>query len=1300
MKKRNKIAKLLFCLTLTCGFISVFKINNVKAVSGSSIIPGSSKSGTPGAYDCSNGFNISANGGFTGFRLTVVKTKDKEGNFGEILHQADYIRKGNYKYAKGQGGTVYINKKSEKCKTRFGLINAKLVGFDEQDDCQPKWEQVDNNKNFYNSFDSDHKTTLLTGDYNWDKVAAFYNKKAADEEKTIDLLNSYGVNTSKYTQISKEEIKCQLDDNTVVSASEDETCKQYICPTSNLLPGTKETSYNPNAISTGNGACVSYGPAPTYVQPKAPSGHTYSNFNSSTGTYTDTWIEKYEYSCSNGHLSGTKCLLDECTTSGSHLEADGQCRSCRLNACGNARKDYTQYINGHCYNWSNPPIAKGAQTSGCTKDVGVATVDGSRKVVDATKTPVYKSVTRQATEQKCSGDWVNTSAGVCAFVHGHHSYTDASGKKVKSVRIEQEEQSLPYMKVCAKGEEELQYIWMIIEPMFTVATGCGPQKTYYGTATEIATLVNKKSGFSSLKGDTGMWGGFLYMVKDSFKNADGADYKFSKLISATSEDDFDKNGWYKSSKVSNMYSLNSNGKVKGAGVGIVWLGNARKNSSDDCKVGYFCDNDPTHSIQTCVSNYWNKGKGYSVDTAVFICNRKECDEYETCEHCDDDGREDPKTYSDFPTDFANALEAEYNTGDKKKNATTAGVTNIANTLKTNFRTKYCTNHVFESKTSVDSDDKSDKFTCKNYYKNEGTITVGTTAKRNPTTNSEVTSQQCETAFTNRNGTFMGNIGNCKIYCKESAKLVFPGNVKKRYRASDSFEWPSKLNDSYKLQIDYSITCTAINPSANGEGASCGQVIDKDTISNAIEPYLDNSIKLTYQNVNENPNYNLNKLELKITDLKNKEYKVSTNGGSSYTDVTSLNLTDGHKIQLRASYRYYLPDNLNFYQDKVRNYYNKEQKDLGITPLTYIGVGRLATENIPKGTQRYRKYYNDGLQLNVEFGNGNSIGSVINDYKCDYNVYQSPKTGDCICPDDTWHEGESLDVLMACSKITSSNQYKLSCTSYQRKYCNKKTWDFSDSKDDTVDLKTCKCDNCKNETVNIEKCVNETGDYEQCYYDNCVDDAYQYCESEIEQIGVNSIAKINYCYTSKKDYINQNKNARVKCDEKTYTDGCPECNDIIVYRTIDVENPFPGNDGKGKTTAFSLNKTKGRYPGLNWDDAELVKNKITNARDKKGNDIYKLKDSEALYSITLTPSDIKKIRDINKNVPYDSYTGAVTCDLDSEGKCTNNHYVARLLRNTLNSDKINGLCGNANSSSLVEQCYEKYSSSAKKYTYSE
>ena len=111
---------------------------------------------------------------------------------------------------------------------------------------------------------------------------------------------------------------------------------------------------------------------------------------------------------------------------------------------------------------------------------------------------------------------------------------------------------------------------------------------------------------------------------------------------------------------------------------------------------------------------------------------------------------------------------------------------------------------------------------------------------------------------------------------------------------------------------------------------------------------------------------------------------------------------------------------------------------------------------------------------------------------------------------------------------------------------------------------------------------------------------------------------------------------------------------LVFRPISLSNPFPGQNGKGRSM------------GSPWTD-DLKKTYITNRSD-----VYSKK---PLYSITLTPSSIKQIRDYNKKNSYDDFN--LTC---SNGEaCYSAFLRSAEYSKIVNTNKSN--CYNANDRSV-------------------
>ena len=129
--------------------------------------------------------------------------------------------------------------------------------------------------------------------------------------------------------------------------------------------------------------------------------------------------------------------------------------------------------------------------------------------------------------------------------------------------------------------------------------------------------------------------------------------------------------------------------------------------------------------------------------------------------------------------------------------------------------------------------------------------------------------------------------------------------------------------------------------------------------------------------------------------------------------------------------------------------------------------------------------------------------------------------------------------------------------------------------------------------------------------------------------------------------------------------CPYSGSKIIYRQIDLNDPFPGKEHKGTNTNDALKLSNNnqsirtRTPGYNWNSKTVIESKILNARGAKG---YELYNKDPLYIIKLTPSTMKKIRAYNKNNSYN----------DFNLKCTNKNQSAACISRFLHENTVNNL----------------------------
>lgn len=123
-------------------------------------------------------------------------------------------------------------------------------------------------------------------------------------------------------------------------------------------------------------------------------------------------------------------------------------------------------------------------------------------------------------------------------------------------------------------------------------------------------------------------------------------------------------------------------------------------------------------------------------------------------------------------------------------------------------------------------------------------------------------------------------------------------------------------------------------------------------------------------------------------------------------------------------------------------------------------------------------------------------------------------------------------------------------------------------------------------------------------------------------------------------IEAEKYGKWECEFQVYSHLIPdpddrdETGDIrVVYREIDLKDPFPDIDGSKRNT------------GSNWCDYEgnckynnlAVQDYITNNRGVDDNELY---NNEPMYTFTLTPTIVREIRNYNTQNSYTSYTGSL------------------------------------------------------------
>ena len=303
---------------------------------------------------------------------------------------------------------------------------------------------------------------------------------------------------------------------------------------------------------------------------------------------------------------------------------------------------------------------------------------------------------------------------------------------------------------------------------------------------------------------------------------------------------------------------------------------------------------------------------------------------------------------------------------------------------------------------------------------------------------------------------------------------------------------------------------------------------------------------------------------------------------------------------------------------------------------------------------------------------NSWLNLRSDYICHYEV--TTTNDECLCPPGTKNHG--VDLFQA---VLSDG---LTCADAKEKYCDS----------DNVPECTTNCFEDKycpdNYEIKISGCINSGKSRDWCINKLCNGGggiAYR-CPSNSK----NADMDITTCVEMKMSQDYSESAAKSYC-ERTIC----ELDNIVIYRTIDLSNPFPSIDADATVTQGGLNtgmfnlNVKGRYPGYNWNGTQLVHNKIINNRNITNDDVYNKK---PLYHFEINNSTILRIREYNARQSrndngYNDFT--LECIKDD-----NNKYVgaACLSRNFVHNPNYGGdtsgansVCGGAGSTSSLADC---------------
>lgn len=362
--------------------------------------------------------------------------------------------------------------------------------------------------------------------------------------------------------------------------------------------------------------------------------------------------------------------------------------------------------------------------------------------------------------------------------------------------------------------------------------------------------------------------------------------------------------------------------------------------------------------------------------------------------------------------------------------------------------------------------------------------------------------------------------------------------------------------------------------------------------------------------------------------------------------------------------YALPDGLyNYVNKRTNRYYMSKPEDnyetIGLDKNDGFLYSNLPTSMNKKiGYKYYLKISSITLGDDGQF-NADSVG--IGEYICHYTV--ATDYDECLCPPGTKNEGVDLTQALL-------DEYRLTCADAKVKYCDADN--YPECTVNCVDNKYCS----NNKSIKITACLNAGYTKDECESRLC-NEKY-ICES-----GKKKGMDITSCVQTRIMQGDSIDSAKKYCHNTV-------CNGVtIIYRPIDLSNPFPSIDADQSvkqsglnTGMFNLN-VKGRYPGYNWNGSQVVKNNIFKNRKVSTTEVY---NQTPLYHFELDTATILNIRDYNKDKKYDDFT--LDCVTAYDNPRLGTSCLSGFVHNEIYGGDVHGnksLCGGAGTTSALGDC---------------
>ncbi len=521
---------------------------------------------------------------------------------------------------------------------------------------------------------------------------------------------------------------------------------------------------------------------------------------------------------------------------------------------------------------------------------------------------------------------------------------------------------------------------------------------------------------------------------------------------------------------------------------------------------------------------------------------------------------------------------------------------------------------------------------------------------------------------------------CKILCGEELKMTFPDQLQEQIGRGTKIVWPTKENaavaNNYPLTVSSKATCVLnVNESKliSDNTYTCtktnedGEEYTTDCVNWSNVNSVRSTCKTETNSINKNNSTKRDFYDLKgkfnvwhtdeeygkRTDIELERYDDGFSSGNYKTSGFPVS-GNGSTFTIEQTVKYKIPDRIYRYII-TKSDGTIKSSDTKSGNYTDLGYGNLPVSYTAEGVyDTFIKYSTIGGFKGKEKLKNNSM-----EYICEYKVNTGTK---CECPEGPYM-GKDLTQAMAGGEDGQTH----TCEDAQKRFCD-----------------TPYCPDCENDCPTTFPSWYKdytSGDFagntvlnESCKSSEVC--TALSCNLFVCPPGTNAAGRPLNAIIAQ--YLANHPGKALNQDLLEYLVEC-SCSDDdnIIYRTIDLKNPFPGKDASG------------RRAGFNWDSDEIKASVITNNRGVADDQVYS---KQPLYHFTLTPAVVKTIREYNSKAgnEYDDFK------LDCKGETEPNKIDGVVSRNCISDfvhsstygAQADGSCYSAKTADSFVSCANK------------